>query len=236
VHAVGGVAGDMLLAALIDLGADATAIRRAFASLQVRGLALDVSRVEVSGERALYVRSLAPHEGHSHRHLSEIEAVIGKGDLSDVARARALRIFRVLTEAEARVHGGSVDEVALHEVGELDSILDVVGISVALESLGNPALSVSSLPSGQGVVRTAHGELSVPVPAVLELAQRFNIPLEPAPLRGETVTPTGIAVLAVVAERFGLDVQPPYLGTGIGAGTRRFADRPNVVRIHALEA
>jgi pyridinium-3,5-bisthiocarboxylic acid mononucleotide nickel chelatase len=233
VEPIGGVAGDMLLGALIDLGADAAAIRAAFTSLQEPGLRLDVSRVEVQGLTATYVRSLAPHEGHVHRHLSDIMTIIDAGDMSEVVKARARDIFTLLAEAEARVHGGVAGDVHLHEVGELDSILDVVGISVALELLGNPSVTSAPLPVGSGTVHTSHGELGVPVPAVREIAARAKVPLSVVPVVGETVTPTGIAVLAAVCESFGEAPGRP-VRTGIGAGTRRFPDRPNVIKVHGL--
>jgi hypothetical protein len=129
-----------------------------------------------------------------------------------------------------------VDDVHLHEVGALDSILDVVGIAVALESLGAPRVSSSAVPSGHGHVRAAHGELELPVPAVREIAARAGLPLIDVPVCGETVTPTGAAVLAVVCERFGPPPAAPAAAVGVGAGTRRFADRPNVVRVHGYVA
>ncbi len=234
VEPIGGVAGDMLLAALIDLGADLGRLRAAIESLGVPGLQLEVSRVELAGEAACYVRSLAPDEGeHAHRHLDEILAVVQRGALSAAARARAERTFTILAEAEAVVHGGTAGEVHLHEVGQLDSILDVVGVAVALDLLGNPRLACAPLPSGGGTVLTSHGEMACPVPAVVELARRFSVPLEPVPLFGETITPTGVALLCASSDE--LSATKPASApqrVGVGAGTRRYADRPNVVRLH----
>ncbi len=231
IEAVGGIAGDMLLGALIDIGADVEAIRAALALMRVPGLRLDLTRVQLGELQACYVRSLAPDaEGtHSHRHLSDIYALIDRAGLAATAWQRARDIFRLLAEAEAEVHGGDATEVALHEVGRVDSILDVVGIAIALDSLGNPRVSATALPVGQGTVQTAHGELAVPVPAVVAIARRHRVPLVNAPLLGETVTPTGIAVVAAVSSTFDAGPWRDADVVGFGAGTRRHADRPNVV-------
>jgi len=234
VECVGGVAGDMLLAALIDLGADVDALRRDLASLGQAGLTLEVDEASLDGERALRVRSLATDGAH-HRSLADILAVIDGGDISPAARARARAIFEIMAVAEAVVHSGTTETVHLHEVGALDSIMDVVGIAAALDLLGNPRLTASPIPSGGGTVQTSHGELAVPVPAVVEIATQHNVPLVDVPLRGETVTPTGIAVLAQACDDFVSEVASGAAAVGIGAGTRRFADRPNVVRVHGFK-
>ncbi|MEE8408718.1 MAG: LarC family nickel insertion protein [Myxococcota bacterium] len=231
IEAIGGVAGDMLLAAFIDLGADSLPITRALASLGISGLSLDVSRVELAGEAACSVRSIATTSTPAHHTLREITALIDRVDASAEARARARRVFSVLTEAEARVHGGTPESVHLHEVGQLDSVLDVLGIAIALHALGDPAMSCSALPSGHGTVETQHGRLDCPVPAVCEIATRAGIPLVDVPVVGETITPTGIAVVAEACERFGDAPAGDATGVGIGAGTRRFPDRPNIVRV-----
>lgn len=253
VECVGGVAGDMLLAALIDLGADVDTLRRSLASLGHAGpgpagpgarLNIKVDAVTVDGERALHVRSLAEEDVHradlSPVSLADILTVIDAGEISAAARGRARAIFEIMATAEAAVHGGARSAVHLHEVGALDSIMDVVGIAVALDLLGNPRMTATPIPSGHGTVMTSHGELDVPVPAVVEIATRWNVPLVPADgasARGETVTPTGIAVLAQACDEFVVEAAHTGLrvAVGVGAGTRRFADRPNVVRLHGFK-
>ena len=224
----------------LDNGATWEASRTIPGAGSLSGLELVASRVEVNGVAARYVRSLPGHDheserGHHHHHhqrLSDILEVIARAKTSEPVRARARSVFEVLAAAEAAVHGGTADDVELHEVGELDSIMDVLGIAVALDLLGNPAMSAAPLPSGRGTVHTSHGELEVPVPAVREIARRHGIRLDDVLVRGETVTPTGIAVLAQAARA---ELKRP-LGSadrvGVGAGTRRFSDRPNVVRLH----
>jgi uncharacterized protein (DUF111 family) len=251
IEPIGGVAGDMLLAALIDLGADAGAIRSALAGFGEPGLTLSVDEVSVAGDRAVYVRSLVGNPQtrfhaaqraslasttplHAHHLLGDILGRVGRAGLDAAVTERVTHIFTLLAEAEAVVHGGDSGSVGLHEVGELDSIMDVVGISVALASLGVRELTCAPLPSGHGTVMTSHGELSCPTPAVKVICDRYNVPLEPVDIAGETVTPTGAAVVAALCDAF--TREPKGMGTvsrvGVGAGTKRFAERANVVRIH----
>jgi uncharacterized protein (DUF111 family) len=232
VEAVGGIAGDMALAALCDLGADVGAIERALASLAIDGLSLEVDRVEVSGERACRVRSIAPADEPHHRQLEEVLSVIERADTTLAARERARRVFEILAAAEATVHGGSSGSVHLHEVGQLDSVLDVLGIAVALDSLGNPEVTCTPLPVGHGSVQTSHGRLAVPVPAVQQIAASVGVPLVEIDVEGETVTPTGIAVVAEASKSWGQRPAEDPAATGVGAGTRRFPNLPNVVRVH----
>ncbi|MEZ0311685.1 MAG: nickel insertion protein [Myxococcota bacterium] len=251
IEPVGGVAGDMLLAALIDLGADVAVVRSALAGFHEPGLSLTVDEVGVAGERALYVRSLlgvpqtrfhaaqtVPLVGaaplHAHHLLGDVLGRVRRAALDSAVTERVTHIFTLLAEAEAVVHGGDAATVGLHEVGELDSIMDVVGISVALASLGVREVSCAPLPSGHGTVMSSHGELACPTPAVKIICDRYNVPLEPVDVVGETVTPTGAAVVAAVCETF--TREPKGMATavkvGVGAGTKRFPGRANVVRIH----
>jgi uncharacterized protein (DUF111 family) len=239
----------MLLAALLDLGADACAIQAAYDRTGLPGLRLETSQVDIDGLRARAVRSLDPVQtscsqqkgsGHGvgHNRLADLWRAVDRAALSGQASARARGIFAILARAEADVHGGTPESVHLHEVGDLDAVLDVVGICVALDSLGNPSASCGPLPSGRGTVRTVHGLLSCPVPAVVAIAASYLIPLVPVPVIGETITPTGIAVVAACCAEFGTEpaVDPNGMRVGVGAGTRRFADRPNIVRVYGSEA
>ncbi len=236
VEAVGGVAGDMLLAALLDLGGDLEAVRAAIRSMGERGLTIEVSHTTVDGERACRVKSLPRGHGHHGRHLEDVMAIVDGAAITPAARAHAGRIFDVLAEAEARSHGSDPHHVHLHEVGELDSILDVVGIAVAYDSLGNPPLAAGPLPSGHGTVESAHGTLTLPAPATRHIAVAAGIPLVEVPVDGETVTPTGIAALAALGTAQGQPLGRRGDVVGVGAGTRRFPGRPNVVRVHGYRA
>jgi uncharacterized protein (DUF111 family) len=232
IEPIGGVAGDMLLAALLDLGADLDAVQAAVSRMAEPGLALEVSRVDVDGVPALRVKSI-PRAHHTHgRHLDEVLEIVDRAGLAPGPRGTVGRIFDVLAVAEAESHGATAHHVHLHEVGELDSILDVVGIAVAYHSLGAPPVDVAALPSGHGTVESAHGTLTLPAPAVMKVAARFDIPLHDVDVRGETVTPTGIAAVAALGRAQGLPVSRPGDACGVGAGTRRFPARPNVVRVH----
>lgn len=247
---VGGVAGDMVLGALLGLGADEPRVRRVLESTRVSGVTLDVNEVEVCGERAKHVRSLdarrkSSHPGvrqpglaaaHGHVLLADIEAWIARADASASVGELAVRIFRLLAAAEAEVHGGSAESVGLHEVGEPDSILDVLGIATAYELLGRPRLSCQALPSGVGRVHTSHGFLDCPVPAVRVLAERHRLPLVSVPVPFETVTPTGAAVVAALVSVWSDRPPSNVARVGVGAGTRRFVDRPNVLRAHGSVA
>ena len=236
VEAVGGVAGDMLLAALISLGADLVAIRSALASLGEPGLDLQLSEVDVGGERACYVRSLPSRPDAHGRHLHEVLATIARGNMSAGARGLSERIFTLLGNAEAASHGEDIQHVHLHEVGAIDSVLDVVGIAVAYDSIGSPRVSVGPLPSGHGEVQCSHGRLAVPVPAVQYIVRQSGLVLVDVPVLGETITPTGAAALAVLGRDFGATLSGNGDCVGVGAGTRRFADRPNVLRLHGYHA
>lgn len=251
IEPIGGVAGDMMLAALIDLGADVAVVRSALAGFNEPGLRLSVDEVAVDGQRALYVRSLvgnaqqrfqsAPKSSlvsttplHAHHLLGDVLGRVSRAGLDAAVTERVTHIFNLLAEAEAVVHGGDAGSVGLHEVGELDSIMDVVGISVALATLGVREVTCAPLPSGHGTVMTSHGELSCPTPAVRELCERHAVPLESVDVKGETVTPTGAAVVAAICHEF--TTTPQGMGTaariGVGAGTKRFPGRPNIVRVH----
>jgi len=233
---VGGVAGDMLLAALCDLGADTRRIERAFASLGVPRLTLRLHRVQLHGERALAVRSIPHRAEPEHAELDDILATVARADASPRARRLAGRVFRLLATAEGRVHGHAAHHVHLHEVGQLDSILDVLGIAVALDSLGMPRVTCAPLPIGSGTVKTCHGVLRCPVPAVVAIAESHRVPLEKVPVVGETVTPTGIGVVAALCWRFVRRPRGVPERLGVGAGNRRFGDRPNVIRVHGYAA
>lgn len=165
---------------------------------------------------------------HHHRNLSVITDLIMASGLSDAVKQTSLKIFQKLAEAEAKVHGTSIDEVHFHEVGAVDSILDIVGAAVGLNYFGIDAVYASALPLGSGQVNTAHGLLPIPAPATAELIRMAQAPVAPSTATVELVTPTGAAILAALAE-----FRQPTMrvtATGIGAG-RREMPWPNVLRV-----
>jgi len=230
VDAFAGAAGDMILGALVDAGADLEAVRRHLATLPVDGFALEVREEVRRGLRCtrLEVR-LDEGAGHHHRGLADVEAILDAGDLPPGAAERAKAVFRRLAEAEARVHGETPETVHFHEVGAVDAIVDIAGTATALALLGADRLVCSPLPMGSGWVEAAHGRLPVPAPAVLELVR--GLPTAECPEGGERTTPTGAAILTTLAERFGPMPATTVQAVGYGAGSRRGEHLPNVLRV-----
>ncbi len=233
VDAPTGLAGDMLLAGLLDLGVPISAIEEPLNSLGLAGCyRIDVVEARSGGLRGQRVSVTGLETQPPHRHWADIRQQIVEAPLSTALKERVLAVFTALAEAEATVHGSSTEPVHFHEVGAVDALVDVVGVCAALHQLNPSRICCSPLPAGRGMVRTAHGLLPVPVPAVLELARRQRIPLIQSPNapEGELVTPTGLALMAVWADGF----VPPARFTpalvGIGLGHREL-DRPNLVRL-----
>jgi uncharacterized protein (TIGR00299 family) protein len=195
-----GISGDMLLGALLDSGLSLDALREGLAALPLDGYTLSAETVTdhgIRGTRAL-VRLDEPAP-HAHRRLRDVEALLAQSTLPDAVRERSLAIFRRLAEAEGHIHGTSPEEVTFHEVGAVDSIVDIVGAALGLELLGITQLYCSELPLTSGRVRSAHGTLPVPAPATLELLTGTPAVWRSVPVEGELVTPTGAAVLAALA-------------------------------------
>jgi uncharacterized protein (TIGR00299 family) protein len=233
---VGGIAGDMFLAAALDLGIDRAALDGALSTLGVPGFRLLARPAESGGVAGTHVDVLVEKGGERARHLPEILAVIDGSGLSPRSRAAARAVFERIGTAEARVHRVAVEEVHFHEVGALDSLVDVCGAAAAMEILGWPRVVCAPPELGQGFVETAHGRLPVPPPAVLEILR--GIPVRMGGPPGEAVTPTGAALLAVLAEVAEAGSLPGIVPerVGYGVGTRRWPDRPNVLRMTLGEA
>jgi uncharacterized protein (TIGR00299 family) protein len=222
-----GISGDMTVAALLDAGVDAEAVRRAIDSLGLP-VQMQVAKVRKGGFAATQVEFIAPEE-HEHRHLPDVEAIIARGRLTDRQRELALRIFSKLAAAEATVHGIPVEKVHFHEVGALDSIADIVAAAVGLDLLGAERITARSVPTGSGTVKCAHGLMPVPAPATAELLK--GVPLAATTIKGELTTPTGAAILTSVvqewAEQPGLTIER----IGHGAGQRELLEQPNLLRL-----
>jgi len=222
---VGGIAGDMLLAGLIDAGADADAVFEAVGRLPIAHRGPTVETVTREGLRALHLRG-TPATGQSPRSLEEILAIVAAGDLPAEVAERAEDVFRRLVEAEARAHGRPVDAVRLHEAGDDDAIFDVVGALLALRSLGVEEVAASPVPLGGG--RSLSG-FPWPGPATLELLR--GVPVTGPPPDGEATTPTGAALIATLATSFGGAPSMIVERTGYGAGTRDTPGVPNLLRV-----
>ncbi len=228
---IGGVAGDMFLAAALDLGVDRAELERLLSTLDVPGWRLVATRAEAGGVAGTHVDVVVTAGASSARHLQDILAIVDRSGLPPRARAAARRIFERIGRAEAAVHGVPLEKVHFHEVGAVDSIVDVCGAAVVLEIVGWPRLLSPPPELGQGFVTTAHGRLPVPTPAVLEILR--GAPVRPGGPPGEAVTPTGAALLAELAEVVPPDAMPTFVPerVGYGVGTSRWPDRPNVLRL-----
>jgi hypothetical protein len=223
-----GISGDMLLGALADAGAGAAELNAQIARLGLPGVAVRFEKCQRGGIGATKAHVEAPPE-QRHRHLSHIEKIIREAKLAERVEARAIAIFRRLGEVEAAVHQVPVEKVHFHEVGAVDSIVDVVGSCAGLELLGIDEVQCSALNLGSGTVETEHGTLPVPAPATAALVQD-----RPVYARGpevELTTPTGAAIATTLASRFGPLPALRLQATGYGAGTRDFPGQANVVRV-----
>ena len=232
-----GAAGDMILGALVDAGVPFEALQQALGSLAVGGCEVTADRVVKHGLTAIKFRVHEPAaagpgsgaEAHPHFHLSEIRDAIDRSALSVAGKARANRLFTRLAEAEAAIHGSTTERVHLHEVGALDSIIDIVGAVFALEYLAPDRIVVSPMNVGGGMVRSAHGVFPVPAPATLRLLG--DAPVYSSGLPFELLTPTGALVLTDYATSFGPLPAMRVGRIGYGAGDRDLPDVPNVLRV-----
>jgi uncharacterized protein (TIGR00299 family) protein len=223
-----GISGDMFLAALLDAGLPLEVLQDGIEKLNLpEKVEVRLSEIHKGALRAASLEVVVPHS-HHHRHLSDILEILSASQLSAHIQQTAGRVFSLLAEAEARVHGEPVEQVHFHEVGALDSIVDVTGAVLGLETLGIERLYASPLPYGSGTVNSDHGTLPLPAPATLEVLRLAQAPLTPSPAQVELVTPTGAAILATLAtfERPNLTVT----GLGIGAG-KRDLPWPNIMRL-----
>lgn len=235
-----GIAGDMTLGALIDLGLDVDRMVDALQTLDLSPWRLDVKRVSKSTLTGVKVdvwvgdviADQQPHDhAHTHhgRHYSELRDMVAESDLPPPVIERALSAFAVLAQAEARVHGTTVENVHFHEVGAVDSVVDLVGCAWGLWALGVDVVESAPLPISRGFVMTAHGRLPLPAPATAHLIE--GLPIIPCAVQRELVTPTGAAMIKAWARRVGDMPAMTLSRVGWGAGTIDLPDRPNLLRL-----
>ncbi len=233
-----GLAGNMLLAALFDLGVPQAAVQEPLAALGLAGAyRLELSERRSAGLRGLHLEVVSLESQPPQRHWAELRRMLGEAPLAAALRQRVLAVFSLLAEAEAAVHGEPAEQVHFHEVGALDALVDVVGVCAGLLHLGVERLICTPPPLGHGSIRTQHGLLPVPAPAVLEIARRLAVPLassEGFPAT-ELTTPTGLALAVVWADRFGLPPAHRPRALGLGLGSREL-DRANLLRLVLAEA
>lgn len=246
-----GVAGDMTLGALIDLGVDATALEAALQTLPLPEWRLEVGATHKMGIRGVDVHVVVgdrvegpdgvvahagtgahapdPDDHHDHHHYADIVSIIRGGTLPEVVVERALAAFEALAVAEAKVHGVPKESVHFHEVGAVDSIVDIVGSAWGIWRLGVDRVESAPPPVARGFVRCAHGRMPSPAPATLEILT--GLPVEGTDIRRELVTPTGAAFLRTWAERVGAFPAMVIERVGFGAGDLDLDDRPNLLRL-----
>ena len=225
-----GISGDMTVGALIDAGAPFDAVEAALRSLEVPGFQVRAERVTRSGLSGTAFRvEIDPDAPRPHRHLRHMEEIARRGDLPPRAREGALMTFRLIAEAEAEVHGIPVEKVHFHEVGGIDSIVDIIAANVALDLLDITKVTVSPVAVGSGTITCDHGVLPVPAPATALLLK--GLTARPGPPECELATPTGVALLrAWGAESGDMSAMTPE-AVGYGFGTRELPDRPNALQV-----
>lgn len=224
-----GAAGDMILASLIDAGADCERLLAKLNSLGLTGYSLSCQRVKKQGIAATYFKVDLTTEQRPHRHLKHVLEIIGRTDVSQTVRSRAVSVFTRLAQAEAKVHNTTVEKVHFHEVGAVDAIIDILGSAIALEMLEIDAVVCSPIPVGSGTIQCDHGIMPVPAPATAELL--LGVPIASCDEVGELTTPTGAAILTTLASSFGPMPAMTPAAVGYGAGTRDGKSRPNVLRV-----
>lgn len=230
-----GVSGDMTLGALVDAGVDLAAIQAGLDSLawpdNTPNCRLVATQVKKKGFRATQV--VVEHEPeHAHRHLHHIQKMIDGGSLTPRAHALATAIFRRIAEAEAKVHGSTIEKVHFHEVGAIDSIADIVGAAIGWDLLNVDEVHCAPVPTGSGFIQIAHGRCAIPAPATAELLMGVPLAEHPptGPVVGELTTPTGAAIVKELAKSFGPLPAMTIERIGFGAGQKDF-DHPNVLRL-----
>jgi uncharacterized protein (TIGR00299 family) protein len=223
-----GISGDMMLGALIDAGVDIAQIQAGVDSLGLPSCRFVADTVSKCGFRATNVNVQYEPE-HAHRHLHHITEMIDQSQLTTNQKDLAKRIFTKLGEAEAKVHGCSIEKVHFHEVGAVDSIADIVGTAIGWDLLGVDRIECSSIPTGTGTVKIAHGTVSIPAPATAELLT--NIPLAQSEIAAELTTPTGAAIAATIVDKFGSLPAMQIKTVAFGAGDRDLESQPNVLRL-----
>lgn len=233
--AFSGASGDMLLGALLDLGVPEEVLHETVKGLSLPGVAVRIHRESRHGIHGLRVSVITPPEKTSpHRSLRDIEDMIHGAQLSSHVKEWSLRVFRRLASAEGKIHGIPAEKVTFHEVGAVDSIVDIVGCVACLQHLGACRFLASPLPLGRGMIRSHHGMLPVPAPATLEILK--DVPVRQVEVDAELVTPTGAALLKEMVEAF-VPLPPMVVKhIGYGVGGRDLTDRPNLLRVVLGEA
>ncbi len=228
-----GISGDMNLGAMVDLGVDPDRLVSELEKLPLSGWKVEFLADQRKGVSGTRCQITCPHE-HHHRTFADIRTMIGESRLDPAVKADAIEVFRVLAEAEGKVHGKPADAVHFHEVGAVDSILDITGAAVCWHMLGIDRIAGSTIELGSGTVKCAHGRMPVPAPATARLVEQFPVAL--GGTAGEATTPTGAALLAGKKCLFNQPLSGKSVGTGVGVGHRDDPMVPNVLYVSLLES
>ena len=228
-----GISGNMMLGALLHAGVPEELLRQQLSTLPIDGYELLVTKVEKNGIEAVYVDVQMTHHHHHHRHLSDIFQIIEQSNLTEKVKQDSKKIFLLLAQAEAKVHGTTVEKIYFHEVGAVDAIIDIVGAAFGLDYLGIQEIYTSKLQVGTGFVKCCHGLMPIPAPATAELLAA--IPYYNGDIASELVTPTGAAIIAALGTSYG-KMPENFISKTIsyGAGTWDLTI-PNVLRMHVGE-
>lgn len=229
-----GISGNMIIGALIDAGFDPAYLKKELRKLQITSIKsqtipkLQIKKTKKHNIASIYF-NVETKASHQHRNFSDIKKIINKSKLRPTIKKNSLKIFNALAEAESKVHGIPIDKVHFHEIGAVDTIIDVVGTLVGLEYFGIKEIYGSPINVGSGKVKTAHGMLPIPAPATAELLK--NVPVYDSGIKRELTTPTGAAIIKTLAKSFGPLPRIRVLDIGSGAGSYDLKEQPNLLRL-----
>ncbi len=229
---VSGAGGDMILASLLGLGADLSLLNEQFGKLCIEGLIVDLELVKRHGIQCNHLKLNLPHQ-HEYRHIHQLLQIIHRGGFSPSVNARCEAVLDRLAQAEATVHGISKEKVHFHEIGALDTIIDILGTCLVLEQLGIDTVEFSTITDGQGTVKTEHGVMPVPVPATAELIK--GLTFRSLPVASELLTPTAAALLVTLGKQNTSGVAGTIASTSYSCGDKEFHDHPNILRALLFE-
>ncbi len=222
-----GICGDMILGALIDLGLDINYLKKELEKLDISGYEIEIKKVEKNHITGTDVYITVKEKQH-HRSLRDINNIIDNSELDDEIKELSKKIFSRLAEAESKIHNVKIDDIHFHEIGAVDSIIDIVGAAIGLKKLGIKNVFCSHLPIGKGFVTCSHGTIPIPAPATVELLK--DVPVYQTDINHEMVTPTGAAVITTIASHFGEMPLMKIKKIGYGAGKIE-SENPSLLRI-----
>jgi len=227
---IGGIAGDMTLSAFVSAGLSIDELTAELAKLPLEGFELVGSHVQHSGVDAIHIEVAVPHQPHGHRLLRDINSLIDRSTLPSSVKDRAVSVFAVIAEAEAKIHNTPIEKVHFHEVGAVDSIVDIVGTAICLEKFNIDRVYSSPVKLGNGgLIQVEHGRMPVPTPATLEILKNYPTILTTVP--HELTTPTGAAIIKALSSGM-LNEEVLRISTiGYGSGTQHFTELPNLLRV-----